>query len=158
MIGFAIFVLVFINFQLWKHLEEDKQPTPIQSNPFSFSRYTQEEEYPYPVFVVGMPKSGTTSLYSFFHCNGIKSSHYCCCGSNRTHTHCNDGGKTCSECIRNNIKQNRPVLQECGDYKVYAQLDAEHGKSGLTTFPFETRILSFPIQANTAMRSSFSYF
>jgi hypothetical protein len=71
-----------------------------------------------PIFVVGLPKVGTTSIHHMFQCNGLKSSHYCCCGSNRTHTHCNDGGRLFSECMRKNMKQKIPILQGCGTYDV----------------------------------------
>ena len=71
-----------------------------------------------PIFVVGLPKVGTTSIHHMFQCNGVKSSHYCCCGSNRTHTHCNDGGQLFSECMRKNMKLKIPILQGCGTYDV----------------------------------------
>jgi hypothetical protein len=83
---------------------------------------------PKPVFVVGFPKTGTTSIHNMFTCAGLKSSHYCCCGSSITHTDCKDG-RSFSECIRHNKKGGLPVLQGCGDYDVYAQVDAELGRS-----------------------------
>jgi hypothetical protein len=120
----AILLVVGLNFQLWGIVHNLEEPTrlPIPN--------TQSRPHPvFPVFVVGLPKVGTSSIHAMFECNGIKSSHYCCCGSNRTHTHCNDGGRTFAECMRKNIKQKRPILEGCGDYNVYAQMDAEHGKS-----------------------------
>lgn len=111
----------------------------------------RKTQLPMPILVVGMPKGmsttstvgsstlsfshplfhhavGTSSIYEFFKCNGIKSSHYCCCGSNRTHTHCGDG-RSFAVCMRQNIKQNRRILEGCGDYDVYAQMDGEIGNS-----------------------------
>jgi len=85
-----------------------------------------------PIFVVGFPKVGTTSIHAMFTCGGFKSSHYCCCGSNRSHTHCHGeggDGRTFSECMRANKKAGRPILEGCGDYEVYAQMDAELGSS-----------------------------
>jgi len=81
-----------------------------------------------PIFVVGFPKTGTTSIHSMFSCAGLKSSHYCCCGSPFTHTDCK-GGRTISACIRDNRKRGRPILEGCGEYDVYAQMDAEVGRS-----------------------------
>lgn len=65
-------------------------------------------------FVVGMPKSGTTSLSSFFQCGGLRTSHYGC-------------GRTlsCSDCIYKNLSANRSVLHGCDQYDAYTQLDAE---------------------------------
>ena len=91
---------------------------------------------PTPIFVVGMPKVGTSSIHEMFRCHSIKSSHYCCCGSNRTHTHCNDG-KLFSVCMMENKKANKPILQDCGDYDVYAQMDAEHRKGMFLPQHFE---------------------
>lgn len=83
---------------------------------------------PTPVFVVGYPKTGTTSIHAMFSCAGFRSSHYCCCESNITHTDCKSG-RTFSECIRTNKKAKRPVLEGCGEYDVYGQMDAELGRS-----------------------------
>ena len=74
--------------------------------------------------MVGLPKVGTTSIHEMFQCNGIRSSHYCCCGSNRTHTHCRDVGNDkgrgglFSECMIKNFKAKKPNLEGCGDYQV----------------------------------------
>jgi hypothetical protein len=95
-----------------QHLPILVPPKQIQRDaPFHLRQKT-------PIFVVGLPKVGTTSIHHMFQCNGVKSSHYCCCGSNRTHTHCNDGGRLFSECMRKNMKQKRPILQDCGTYDV----------------------------------------
>lgn len=99
---------------------------------------------PKPIFVVGFPKVGTTSIHAMFTCAGVKSSHYCCCGSNRTHTHCRDGGgngRTFSECMRANKKAHRPILEGCGDYEVYAQMDAELGSSIYLPQHFDLELL-----------------
>ena len=34
---------------------------------------------PKPIIAVGFPKSGTSTIFSFFHCNGLKSQHWFCC-------------------------------------------------------------------------------
>ena len=44
-----------------------------------------ELKLPTPIFVVGFPKSGTTSVYNFFSCAGVQSQHYCCCGDVSDH-------------------------------------------------------------------------
>jgi len=78
---------------------------------------------PTPVFVLGYPKSGTTSIYGFFNCSGIVSQHFCCCGDRSDHPPCKKG--TMARCILRNMGKNRPLLEGCGDYDVYAQLDGE---------------------------------
>lgn len=142
----AIFIFLFCisNFILQPSLEESDIGLP---------RFPKVK-LPTPILVVGMPKGeyttesggwlkihkaclithcicfavGTSSIYEFFKCNGIKSSHYCCCGSNRTHTHCGDG-RSFSDCMRQNAKNNKPILEGCGAYDVYAQMDGEVGNS-----------------------------
>ena len=92
------------------------------------SKSSTQFKLPKPIFVVGFPKTGTTSIHAMFSCAGLKSSHYCCCGSNITHTDCKDG-RTFSKCIRDNKKAGQPILEGCGDYDVYAQMDAELGRT-----------------------------
>jgi hypothetical protein len=78
---------------------------------------------PTPVFVVGYPKSGTTSIWNFFNCSGIVSQHFCCCGDKSAHPPCET--TTMAKCILRNMAKNRPMLEGCGDYQMYAQLDGE---------------------------------
>jgi predicted SnoaL-like aldol condensation-catalyzing enzyme len=78
---------------------------------------------PSPVFVVGFPKSGTTSIWQFFNCSGIVSQHFCCCGDESDHPPCETN--TMAKCILRNMAKERPMLEDCGDYQVYAQLDGE---------------------------------
>mmetsp|Transcript_39753 Transcript_39753/g.96009 ORF Transcript_39753/g.96009 Transcript_39753/m.96009 type:complete len:255 (-) Transcript_39753:95-859(-) len=117
-LGIFIFGFCISNFILQPSLEQSAIGLPG----------LQKVQLPRPILVVGMPKVGTSSIYEFFKCNGIKSSHYCCCGSNRTHTHCGDG-RSFSDCMRQNAKSNRKILEGCGDYDVYAQMDGEAGNS-----------------------------
>ena len=83
--------------------------------------------------VVGLPKSGTTSLYHFFSCNGYYTTHYCCCGSNETQYPCTNG-RQMSVQLEENRKQQHPLLEgvvlpaAVGIPKVpvvHAQLDGE---------------------------------
>lgn len=66
------------------------------------------------VFVVGMPKSGTSSIYEFFRCGGY---------ARVTHQMC--GNRTCARCIWENTRLRRPLLHGCDDYSVYTQLDED---------------------------------
>lgn len=83
-----------------------------------------------PAFVVGFPKSGTTSVYRFFNCSGVVTQHYCSGGERRDHPPCRYGKM--SNCILQNMaKPNRTMLQGCGDYTVYAQIDGERDTGGI---------------------------
>lgn len=64
-----------------------------------------------PVVVVGLPKTGTTSLAQFFRCTrfGHVSHHLC-------------GAKTCGECARDNKLAQKALFDGCR-YDVYAELD-----------------------------------
>ena len=94
--------------------------------------------------VVGLPKSGTTSVYEFFKCSGFKTSHYCCCGSNDTQYPCRasaaessiQGEKVLqnqqheldhvmSVQIQANLRDGRPLFTNLGDYDIHTQLDGE---------------------------------
>jgi hypothetical protein len=101
-------------------IKQSPRDTPTVASPNPPIRFPPKQHLRQktPIFVVGLPKVGTTSIHHMFQCNGVKSSHYCCCGSNRTHTHCNDGGRLFSECMRKNMKQTRPILESCGTYDV----------------------------------------
>jgi hypothetical protein len=86
-----------------------------------------------PLIVVGYPKSGTTSIWNFFNCSAIQSQHYCCCNDWRDHPPCASqtihnityGSPTMALCLLTNIAHSKSLLQDCGDYAVYAQLDGE---------------------------------
>ena len=76
------------------------------------------------VFVIGLPKTGTTSLHAFFKCGGLSSSHWRCGGQTR-----------CGECIKSNIQRGRPPVQGCGDFDVYAQMDVNADGNHPCYFP-----------------------
>jgi hypothetical protein len=131
-IGVAVLLIVMFNIQLSGSIVHiDMIPDHQALLPVKTQSNKQQSQIPFstPIFIVGLPKVGTSSIHAMFACSGIRSSHYCCCGSNRTHTHCNDGGRSFSECMRENMKSQRPILEGCGNYDVYAQMDAELGNS-----------------------------
>ncbi|CAB9503017.1 hypothetical protein SEMRO_154_G069860.1 [Seminavis robusta] len=69
-----------------------------------------------------MPKTGTTTIKSFFQQAGYRSSHWRC------QPQLTDGNETaeeefCGTCIQKAINQSLPPLQTCGGYDVWAQLD-----------------------------------
>ena len=76
---------------------------------------------PKPYINLGFPKTGTTSLYSFFKCGGIKSSHYYCRYINRTDT----SKFRCATCMTKAVAKGLSPISECRgqEQEVYAQID-----------------------------------
>ena len=76
------------------------------------------------IFVIGLPKTGTTSLHEFFKCGNRSSAHWKCIGKRR-----------CGECIESNVQRQRPPMQGCGDFDVYAQMDVDGDGNHSCYFP-----------------------
>jgi hypothetical protein len=82
-----------------------------------------------PIFALGYPRSGSMHIYNYFDCNHVFSSHFCCCGSNKTGYPCEED-KYMGHCIQRNVDRAAAnVLEGCGDYQVYAQIDSEDANS-----------------------------
>jgi hypothetical protein len=81
-----------------------------------------------PIFVVGMPKSGTTSIAAYFRCIGLTVSHEYCHKPNNAKI-------MCGSCIQQNIKDGFPALHECGRYEVFTQLDANRPETNECYYP-----------------------
>eukprot|EP00536_Pseudo-nitzschia_multiseries_P008123 jgi/Psemu1/256921/estExt_Genewise1Plus.C_2000080 len=77
---------------------------------------------PKPIINVGFPKAGTSTIFSFFHCNGLKSQHWLCCEpqDNPTKT---KKQKLMSRCILENLVTKSPIFDGCGDYDVYTEIN-----------------------------------
>eukprot|EP00588_Corethron_pennatum_P009137 CAMPEP_0194270246 /NCGR_PEP_ID=MMETSP0169-20130528/4267_1 /TAXON_ID=218684 /ORGANISM="Corethron pennatum, Strain L29A3" /LENGTH=466 /DNA_ID=CAMNT_0039012219 /DNA_START=348 /DNA_END=1748 /DNA_ORIENTATION=- len=73
---------------------------------------------PTPVISVGMPKSGTTSLFNYFNCGGHATSHYLCSKGIRSFR--------CGECIQKNIRKGTPLLRGCGKFEVWAEINSSN--------------------------------
>lgn len=98
-----------------------KQPEePAKKDPEEKSEPKKKD----PTFVVGFPKSGTTTMYEYFTCGGARAQHYCAHTTN-DHPPCPNG--TMGSCIIDNmINGIRPFLTGCGDdFEVYCQIDVE---------------------------------
>jgi hypothetical protein len=67
----------------------------------------------YPVFVPSLPKSGTTSIWKFFKCGQLLSSHNWIQKINTSVS------TMAGKCIQQNILQGQPPFQDCGAYDVY---------------------------------------
>jgi len=78
-----------------------------------------EVPLPFPVLVVGLPKTGTSSITEFFKSAGYRTNHWLC-----------EKGKylpnpgACATCIENALRAENPTpLSACGDYQVWSQMD-----------------------------------
>jgi len=128
----AVFLLLWTSILLSMTMSiEPKERRPLE-NPIK-TLFVQSEKFkspeqpklklPTPIIVVGYPKSGTTSVWRAFTCAGIVSQHFCCCGDTSDHPPCST--KTMARCILENMAQNRSMLEGCGNYQLYAQIDGE---------------------------------
>lgn len=74
---------------------------------------------PTPVFVLSLPKSGTTTTHSFFKC-GL--------GKRRSTHHwfknATGGHDRLGVCMGENVRAGRPLLQSCQDFHVYSDVGA----------------------------------
>ena len=77
---------------------------------------------PTPIINVGFPKAGTSSIFSFFHCNGLKAQHWLCCDP-QNHPSRTVRNKLMSRCMLENLITHRPILEDCGDYDVYTEIN-----------------------------------
>jgi hypothetical protein len=97
---------------------------------------------PKPWIHLGLPKSGTTSLEHFWKCGGLDVSHSVCKVTNDfliKEVFDGQGGgfsngrvcpsskiapcKLCAECMQAAKENHLPILQSCGNYSAYAQMD-----------------------------------
>ena len=77
-----------------------------------------ELRLPKPIINVGFPKGGTSTIFSFFQCNGLKAQHWYCCG---TQNH--PRPKLMSKCMLKNLIAKAPIFEDCGDYDVYTEIN-----------------------------------
>jgi len=89
----------------------------LRSPPEFATQETSKNPLPTPILVVGMPKTGTTTIKSFFDQGGYNVSHHGC-------------GKKgfCGFCMRQAIQDDLPPLQTCGNFQVYTQMDTSQFK------------------------------
>jgi hypothetical protein len=69
---------------------------------------------PKPILNMGMPKCGSTSLFTFLYCAEYAVSHFFCVDK-----------WSCASCMYANSRSGNPPLQNCGNWDAYTQLDSE---------------------------------
>ena len=77
-----------------------------------------------PALVLGLPKSGTSSIRSFFSCGGHNVSHWTC--GRQPGLLFGSRAVFCADCVRENLRRRQPALDGCGGFDVYSQLDHIH--------------------------------
>lgn len=77
---------------------------------------------PTPVFVLSLPKSGTTTMYRYFECGlgAWGAAHHWFVNKTK-------GKDRLGVCMGSNIEAGRPLLQSCQDYSVYTDAGAIWG-------------------------------
>ena len=75
-----------------------------------------------PILVVGLPKAGTSTLFSYFDCLGFYSQHWYCCGPQR-YAQQENMPSYMADCMVSNLQDHLPILDGCGDYDVYTELN-----------------------------------
>ena len=85
-----------------------------------FRKQSQEKLLvPTPIFLLGFPKAGTTSIDNFFRCQGISVSHNLC-----NDNPLNSGNvERCGRMMKWNLLNNRPLFDYTGQYHVYTQFE-----------------------------------
>lgn len=72
-----------------------------------------------PVIVVGLPKTGTSSLHHFLKCGGYNSSHWKCFSDEGPR-------QLCGNCFEHAFSTNQSALAICGNWEAWTQLDHEY--------------------------------
>ena len=86
-----------------------------------------------PIFVMGLPRSGSEAIHEYFDCLGVPSAHYCCRKDGRRSSSikfpCPEGSFPCGDCILNNMKSvnsnQLDPLEGCGTFQVWSRFDIE---------------------------------
>lgn len=93
------------------------------------NRNSNGMKIPSPVFVTGLPKSGTTSTWKYFLCglgSGKAAHQWAEVVQEDSDKESDNNGKTekvrLGKCFQQNMKNNRPLLEGCGDYHVWTDM------------------------------------
>lgn len=82
----------------------------------------QHLKVPTPVIILSLPKSGTSSLYQYFNCGGLKAAHTFA-RDPETHKEYRLGTR-----MRKNFRQNLPLLTNTGKLQVYTDIGEIQGQ------------------------------
>ena len=88
-----------------------------------------DRDLPFKVFNVGLPKSGSSSVLDYFRCGGVTASHWLCGEGGEPARKKDIRRRECGRCALLNHQAGRPILEGCGEYQVWAQLDSEDAET-----------------------------
>jgi Sulfotransferase domain len=77
---------------------------------------------PKPIINVGFPKAGTSTIFSFLHCNGLAGQHWYCCDK-QEHPGVTANHRLMSRCMLENMANGTAVLEGCGDFDFYSEIN-----------------------------------
>jgi hypothetical protein len=102
--------------------------------PLPWEKNASSIQLPTPIFVVNLPKSGTTTLHQYFDCGKIPSSHTVTKKSN------GEGNIRIARCLRINHAKERnntptPPLHGCDGYSAYSDIGDAAMVNGLCYYP-----------------------
>jgi hypothetical protein len=94
----------------WSHPDEEiAQQPPEMIVQIRTKRELQSQHLlPTPIFVASLPKSATSSSWMYFNCGGYNAAHQWIKGQGKV-----------GVCIEQNIRQNKPPFEGCGNYDVW---------------------------------------
>lgn len=90
---------------------------------------------PTPVLLASLPKSGTTSVWKYFLCGGIKASHlYVKLNASEALRFEGEPSVISGRCMKRNVMENRTFLEGCGDYQVFTDTGFIKGRPALSCY------------------------
>ena len=114
------------------------ESSSLSSSRSSFTKY--DLKLPTPIINVGFPKSGTSSIFEFFHCNGLRGQHWYCCEPQ--HNYKSSTKKMLmAQCMLRNLAEmkkqgknsNIRIFDGCGTYDVYSEINGPRHQHKLGT-------------------------
>jgi hypothetical protein len=78
-------------------------------------------QLPMPILVMGFPKAGTSSIFTFFQRQGLKSQHWYCCKPQNDPQR--GGPALMSGCMLLNLARNTSILHRCGHFELYSEMN-----------------------------------
>ena len=103
--------------------------SPLEKKKAPHKRIVEQLRVPTPIIVMSLPKSGTTSLYKYFNCGGVYSTH--------TYGKSEAGhGIRLGKCFHKNYMAQQPLFQNCVPYaRMYSDIGYINMKEGGCFYP-----------------------
>eukprot|EP00934_Nitzschia_sp_Nitz4_P005024 Nitzschia sp. Nitz4//scaffold28_size193895//15496//17154//NITZ4_001622-RA/size193895-processed-gene-0.3-mRNA-1//1//CDS//3329545853//5014//frame0 len=112
----------------YKARNHNKPPVPVPPEPPRFAA-PETLRLPKPIINVGFPKAGTSTIFSFFHCNGLQGQHWYCCEPQELAAE-TPTLQLMSRCVLENLvaknsnqDSKRQIMENCGEYDFYSEIN-----------------------------------